>query len=478
MDTSASERAMTAWAFALGVGVLLHEFQAGRDTLSLHGLVVLAAVGLVLAPSSTGRLLILFGAFVLELLGDLPDPWNHTMLLGVLSATGLACWIAAGVPRPKNIDRSAFYATVRPILCAGLIVAWFAAALAKLNDGFLEANSCAVWMVEQVPGVVVPSGMHGTAAVSAILVELLVPVFLVIRRTRPLGVALAVGFHVTVAVAGHTAFSGLALSFYALFVADDVVADAGRRVRTWVSELFDRRPFDVAERSRSFVRRGGSGLPATWVVMGALAAALVALPNALDAEPRLRRWVPVLLFLCWALIAGLAMVMSIRERRRPVIDSFPPLSRPRHPATMVIATATVLILVFNAAMPYLGLKSLSSFTMYSDLRTEPAHWNHLVVPESVRLFDWQDDVVEIVEISDPELVGELGVNRVGNVMPALRIRVLGQDFPDARITYRIGNQLLEDVRLGDDPLVGSSPSAVQRWLGGIRPVDPQNRCMV
>ncbi|MGI8624212.1 MAG: hypothetical protein ACR2NB_12190, partial [Solirubrobacteraceae bacterium] len=63
----------------------------------------------------------------------------------------------------------------------------------------------------------------------------------------------------------------------------------------------------------------------------------------------------------------------------------------------------LLALVLNAASPYLGLKTEATFAMFSNLQTEPGHWNHLLLPERLRIFDAQDDLVRIVRSSDPRL---------------------------------------------------------------------------
>jgi hypothetical protein len=45
----------------------------------------------------------------------------------------------------------------------------------------------------------------------------------------------------------------------------------------------------------------------------------------------------------------------------------------------------IVALVLVAASPYLGHRAGDAFTMYSGLRTAEGSWNHLVVPEAVRV---------------------------------------------------------------------------------------------
>jgi hypothetical protein len=62
-----------------------------------------------------------------------------------------------------------------------------------------------------------------------------------------------------------------------------------------------------------------------------------------------------------------------------------------------------LIVLLNGFSPYLGLKTETSFAMFSNLRTEGGISNHLIVPANSQLFGFQKDVVEIVSSSDPKL---------------------------------------------------------------------------
>ena len=55
------------------------------------------------------------------------------------------------------------------------------------------------------------------------------------------------------------------------------------------------------------------------------------------------------------------------------------------------------ILILNGLCPYLGLKTQTSFAMYSNLRTEGGISNHLFIPNSLQLTGWPRDLVEIVD---------------------------------------------------------------------------------
>ena len=64
----------------------------------------------------------------------------------------------------------------------------------------------------------------------------------------------------------------------------------------------------------------------------------------------------------------------------------------------------IAVLVVNALTPYVGLKTESSFTMFSNLQTEAGYWNHAFIPEAVRVFAYQDRLVTVTASNAPSLV--------------------------------------------------------------------------
>jgi hypothetical protein len=63
----------------------------------------------------------------------------------------------------------------------------------------------------------------------------------------------------------------------------------------------------------------------------------------------------------------------------------------------------VVLVVINGALPYLGVKTETSFAMFSNLRTEGKRTNHLLVPRAAHLTGHPDRLVRIVASADPQL---------------------------------------------------------------------------
>jgi hypothetical protein len=73
----------------------------------------------------------------------------------------------------------------------------------------------------------------------------------------------------------------------------------------------------------------------------------------------------------------------------------------------------IIIIVFiNGLGPYLGFKTRSSFSMYSNLSINGQSSNHYVVPRSLDLFSVMDDVVVLTNTDDKEVSNAYGRNKI------------------------------------------------------------------
>lgn len=111
--------------------------------------------------------------------------------------------------------------------------------------------------------------------------------------------------------------------------------------------------------------------------------------------------------------------------------------------------------------------------MYSNLQTEEGRWNHLLIPESVRVFELQDDIVEVVRSSDERLAEAAGDET----------KLIEHDFrtylgrhPELSVTYRQEGQIITVPRAGEDPGASDGPGLVARKLLLFRDVASRNVC--
>jgi hypothetical protein len=468
--------AFSFWAFAVGAGVCIHEWQRAQPPLSLAGLTVVLAVGVLLRPSSVPRVMALLATMGLELLIDLPDVFNHTLVIGVVGITLLLWWLLVLRRSPADArDPALVYSSIAPFMRVAFVVVLYAAAFAKLNTGFLDpATTCAVWIIDAIPFVTIPASLAGLMIVGAILVEFAIPTSLLFRRTRPLGIALGIWFGVVTALAGHAPFAGFGWSFYLFFIPPGtlgrVAATVGRRLTPQVP----RRLAGASESPLSWILLGGAAL----IVMGIIQLASV------DTVAILKRYGATFAFCGWMVIW--TVLLAANWRHWLTLSARKGRFGAGHPFFVVVL---VLILV-NAASPYIGLKTRFSFTMFSNLQTEPGRWNHVVLPEAVRVFDLQKGLVRFDQISDPALAAAIDVYSgpkrwsSGAVMSdeawvvLLAARRLVSNYPDATVRYEYEGEARVAAPVASDPILGGSVPFIVQKLGGFRPVDNEDTCQL
>ena len=193
-------------------------------------------------------------------------------------------------------------------------------------------------------------------------------------------------FHVVLALAGNVPFSALALALYVVFLPPDAPARlsaliAGSRgVGRWAMAL-----------------RGWTRSPAAFPVsVGCWLAGAATFTDAPADRPALIAY-GTRLVLVAVLVAGILFVLGLARGGSQGHE--PGSLRLGHP----IFGLGILLLAVNSVSPYVGLKTESSFTMFSNLHTEQGSWNHLLIPEAVRVFPYQDQLVRITASNDRAL---------------------------------------------------------------------------
>ncbi|MDQ6838363.1 MAG: HTTM domain-containing protein [Actinomycetota bacterium] len=376
----------------------------GFDVRSAHALVVLAALWVLLRPTSVIRFAVMTAVKVVSVALDLPFVGSHR-LLELITGAGVISFLLWTTLRERHVPTpGALFEGIAPFLRASMIVVYAFAALAKMNTAFFNpAISCASSMSRQIVWFY-PSLLDGRWQVEpaiwgTVLIEVALPVLLALPWTRLLAVALGVSFHTVLALAGNVPFTAVAFAFYVAFLPKDTP----ERVR----QLFSERPGVTLWASRTRPTNGAqilvlAVLVGAWLVGATLGPVnhepgLLGTPSAsvsavIGSGTRL---VVVMV----ALSGAILVVMSRRAAPHP--SPHPTRSlRIGHPILVV----GLLMLTVNGVCPYLGLKTETSFEMFSGLRTEPGAWNNVVVPEAVRVFSYQDQRVRVVASNDPGLV--------------------------------------------------------------------------
>jgi hypothetical protein len=439
-----------AWAFAHLIHLVRHPSpltEGFEGPVSLIGF--LAAIAVLVRPSESRwfALMALMGVLHTALL--LPFVVNHAVILSLVNLTILSGWIQARAWRaPSSTD---WFARVEPFIRLSLIAAYGWAALSKINPEFFRLpGSCAVTLF-QVSALGTPWEAYEPGIWLAYVVagaELAIPALLAFSVTRAYGILLALTFHLALVAGPYSPGLGFTWVLYALLVPFLATPTAER----YAQQL---------ERLRAQVRNGHQFI---WPVVVALPLGLVAILTWAFSGAGL-------LFVEWSLPFSLATLLvlslgpSVFRDRRLRLDG--PLFAIRGVAQVLI----VVLLMINAASPYLGGKTIASFTMYSNLSTEGGKSNHLFIPR-LPIETSQDDLVEIVESSNPTL-NQLADEELMITWHELR-REMSAD-PDAALVYTRGGTTYALASARENPeLVSTDP--VWHRLVAHRLVAEDGRC--
>jgi hypothetical protein len=288
------------------------------------------------------------------------------------------------------------------------------------------------------------------AAIAGTLVaEAAVPLLLCSRRTAYAGMALGAAFHLFLSqYGGLHGFAAMIFAFYSLFLPPAFAA----RVTTRLDALF-------AAQRLSALRP---------FALLASAVALLALGKMLGELGVNYTYRGLLFWDAW-LVAVLVLFgrdLVQVARNAPAVADLRPRWAPMW--------AFPLVIFLNGLMPYVGLKTETSWAMYSNLRTEVSH-NHLIVPASAKVFDYQDDLVEIVDTSLPALERYAERSDVKLTYFELRRACSSTRKKDFAVTYRRGGEeriveSVEGVLRGDAGACRAHPWVVGKLLR-FRPVD-------
>ncbi len=403
------------------------------------------------APRSARALIVLAAAQIADWFSDQSILANHAIIMAAVNATLLVAAAQCGALRAwRNDSAGALLGAAAPGIRLETLAIYFWATFHKLNTDFLSIEHGCVkflatdarsqpWPMSFLPGGPgwIEAAIHGT-----LVVELLIPTLLSFRTTRGTGILLGVCFHSFLSSGPRNGFFAFAVVIFPLlwFFASE---EAMERLRTIFRRIAGSR-FDIS--AATLVRFAG---------LAGIAAATLA-SNRLQINRTFPAWMAYdLLVLAWALAEVRRGIAATGERR-------PGIFRCTHPALLVMP----MVVFINGACPYLGLKTETSFAMYSNLRTEGGRSNHLLVPAHWAPFPFQNDLVEVVDSSNS---GLREIARSGMLLTWFDLRRRAWMNPAMSISFVRGDTtvVVDHVR--------KHPELVPRvswWAGRLMPFRP------
>jgi hypothetical protein len=440
----------------------------GNPTLAWGPIQAALAVsaGLVLLrPGTVGPLAILAVAGIATMWSEAPLLGNHWLLAALVDAALLLA-VVVGVARRRPGDATDLADRFLPVARLCVLGFYVFAAFAKLNSAFFDRSvSCATFYFRESTDSIGLSALQldGAASlewaviVGTAAVELAIPWLLVVRRTRHVGVLVALAFHALLAVDQTHQFFDFSSVLTALFVLFLPSASG-----VWVAERVGSlraRLVLADERAPHRVHLGLVALP----VLAGLAVAL----DAVSVETaRLIGWYP------WQLCAIAVLVASVRFLRQRSPAASTRALRVGHVAFLLVP----ILVVANGLTPYLELKTGFGWNMYANLRTVDGESNHYLVRSTLPLTDVQGALVHVLESDDPGLAAYADN---GYALPWQQLRAYLADRPDTGLRYRRGAVVVTLSRASNDPDLVRSLPRWQEKLQLFRAVDQMEpeRCL-
>lgn len=320
---------------------------------------------------------------------------------GILVIFGVELWKRRQFTPQNPTEADALFESIAPLLRITSLLVYGAVTLSKLNVDFFDPQLSAavrllLWTGQSND--FVPTGLWAqhVSIWGTLVFEAGIPILLCWKRTRLLGLFAAVVFHTLLGLMP-LKIASFSLTMYLL-----LFAWLPRESPTLIHEGFLRlcRALAILPARLIFV------VSTIALASGLLYAARHGVGpkmHAIDLGLSLWLWqtAVITLALIWVCPAK-------TERTLPMLREHSWISR-----------VVVGVLVFNCVCPYIGLKTRTTLTMHCNLRTEKGYWNHLFLPEQMRLFGFQDDLVVILESDLPDFAH---LERKGMPLPYFEFR--------------------------------------------------------
>jgi hypothetical protein len=436
--------------------------------------VAAALLGMFLSRSSAvlASVAVLQLAAMWSLFPGVDNHWAFAGFVDLALLLATVLWAARKRARgqPIGVLDDDWYALVAPTVRLLVIVMYAFAVFHKLNVGFLDvADSCAVSFYRRMTTTpLVPlwphpiDQAHASAIIAAVLtVEAGIPILLAGRRTWFLGIALGVCFHLSTGLFMRH-YPSIMMALYWVFVPTEVQRRWVATVEAWLCRA-----------TRGWIGYIGAVRSHSVALFAAsvLAEAIVAQRGISITHPDSPGWWVLrgwnVFVAAGALVAGMAFL-----RCRGVVAHPPGRFRP--PLRWLYAVPVLFGL--NCLSPYLGLKTVTSINMWSNLVVTGEDTNHLFLSaDAIRIFDYTRDVVRVKSGDDKELRAWAG-NRSLVAWSVFRQAVqravarARKDGRTVRVVYqRAGVEYAVGDAARDEALMERAPY-LERKLVKIKPV--------
>ena len=455
--------AFSVFAWLWAAGILFHMASYSEPVEPVTVVMLVSALAVIFAASRTAAFFTLVAAHLLYVYFRLPRVPNHSVLTAAIDITILAAaaWLAVR-ERTLRIDLTSLYRSFAPVVRIELLILYFYVVFHKLNSGFFNAeHSCGSFMylrlAREYPFLPTANWVRWSAIFLTIVIEAAIPLMLVVGRVRLAGLLLAFLFHFALAMdPGDVVFnfSSILIALFFLFLPESsapVILDVVTSLRDRLLSML-RAPRRAAK-------------AAAFAVVAPLAAVLIfreGIPTGLTFETSRAVWVVYA-------AAILALFVAALRKARPDFQPTHELIAVGTPGLLVIPA----LLVLNGLLPYVGLKTETSFAMYSNLHTEGGRTNHWFMSPRLQVWNYQRDLVRVRRTSVSQI--QRLANR-GYVWTYYEFKWMIQEHPDASVTYEHNGVIRRVPRVADAPELAPGNRLLRKFLR-FRPVAGSDRTL-
>jgi hypothetical protein len=357
----------------------------------ISALLCLSAVWVMLRPSSLYRSIILYVLVLLKTIGALPITPNHVVFQAVVLISILTCFVYLKVKDKSKFSKATFYETFAPLVRIEIVLLYFWATVHKINTGFFNQDiSCTTLQLfnikDVLPVLPTPQWLIATNPYFTLLTESMIPVLLIIPRTRVIGILVALIFHFILGFR-YTGFTILVYAFLCLFIPivsfDRIKPNFNRIVSklsiivTKISDFYDWRKNRYTEYVVQAIF-----LLLIFFFMGFF---MRGNPNKYDLLSKKGLYILVCLVLFTSFFYFI--VLKIKEIGLNSKIKFIPNNK-----WLIVFP---IIIFINGLLPHLGVKNVQVMAMFSNLRISEGNTNHLLIPSSFQIFNNLSDTVTI-----------------------------------------------------------------------------------
>jgi hypothetical protein len=453
---------LTLFSFLVAWANLLHQLSFPstwiKDLEPIGWSLFLVSLAGILRPSSLRIFATLITLRVIYTLLWTPMIRGHLFLegllsLGIMIGFGMGLWKLRHHKSLTTKKQEDLFESFAPFLRVTCLIVYIAVTLSKLNVDFINPEKSAavqllVWAHQQHPNVPTGPWALQISIWGTLIFEAGIPILLLFRKTRWLGLIIGLFFNTLLGflplkIASFTLVMCLLLFSWMPRESPDLIRKTFQGIvkSTGISAPLFTLLIYLAAGTTGLLYAGRNGISLDM--------------HAIDLGLGIWWWqTAIMLIALWSI------------RKAPNLRANQLMKSQSAPLWIWIT-----FIAFNVLCPYIGLKTRSALSMHCNLRTERGYWNHLFLPSQMRLFSYQDDLVEITNSDLPDFAH---LKKKGMPLPYFEFRrwchLAPQDF---FVEYRRNENPLQRFEkrdsTGSDPTLTHGPRLLE-WFLCFNPV--------